>query len=92
MVVNTPKLVATSLAVASRNGLPIRRLVQPGIMNNDVPRSMYQHAHAQAALGMSGVFAHDGGSAKLLGLLKTAPGVLGATAAFTEALTYMNAG
>ena len=37
----------------------------------------------QAALTMSGVFTDDEGPAKLLELLKTAPGILCATKAFT---------
>ena len=40
----------------------------------------------QATLRLSGVFTDDESSVKLVELLKTTPGILGTTKAFTEAL------
>ena len=45
----------------------------------------------QATLIMTGVFTNGESSDILMELLKTAPGVLGTTEAFTEALQCMNA-
>ena len=45
----------------------------------------------QATLRMSGVFTDEESSANLMDLLKTTPGILGTTEAFTEALKCMNA-
>ena len=89
VVVKPPKLVVTGLDVRAQNDLSIRRLVQSGIVNNAVPRSgdlvctEGPAGEMQAALTMSGVFTDDEGPAKLLELLKTAPGILCATKAFT---------
>ena len=99
VVVNPPTLVVTGLNVQSRDDLPIRRLVQSDILNNIVPRSgvlvctdgSTGPGEMQATLRMSGVFTDDESSVKWLELLKTAPGVLCITKAFTEALKCMNA-
>ena len=45
----------------------------------------------QATLRMSGVFTDEESSEKLLDLLRTAPGILGNTDAFNEAIKCMNA-
>ena len=45
----------------------------------------------KATLRMSGVFTDEESSGKLLDLLKTAPGILCITEAFTEALKCMSA-
>ena len=91
--------MTTGLTVASQNDLSIRRLVQSDIFNNVGPRSGVMvctsgsTGEMQATLRMSGVFTDrdDESSAKLLDLLKNAPGILGTTKAFAEALKCMNA-
>ena len=66
-------------------------------MNNIVPRAGVlvctegSTGEMQATLRMSGVFTDEESSTKLLDLLKPAPGILGTTKAFDEALNYMNA-
>ena len=98
VVAKPPKLVVTGLNVQSRNGVSIRWLVQSDILNNVVPRSGVLvctsglTGEMQATLRLSGVFTDDESSVKLLELyLKPAPGILGTTKAFTEALKCMNA-
>ena len=92
-----PKLVITGLDVRARNELAIRRLVHSDIVNNGVPRAGVlvctsgSAGEMQATLRMSGVFTDEESSANLLELLKTAPGILCTTEAFTEALKCMNA-
>ena len=91
-----PKLVVTGLDVRARNDLAIRRLVHSDIENNVVPRAGVLQlvcttcsgstGEMQATLRMSGVFTDEESSDKLVELLKTAPGILGTTEAFNEAL------
>ena len=89
--------MTTGLDMRARNDLAIRRLVQSDIVNNDVPRagvmvcSSGSTGEMQAMLRMFGVFTDDESSAILMELLKTAPGILGTTEAFTEAFKCMNA-
>ena len=99
VVVTPPKLVTTGMDVRARNDLAIRWRIQSDILNNVVPRAGVMvctsgstgEISMQATLRMSGVFTDDESSAKLLDLLKTAPGILGTTKAFTEALKCTNA-
>ena len=94
---NPPKLVVTGLDVRARNDVSIRRLVHSDIMNNVVPRAGVivctegSTGEMQATLRMSGVFTDEESSEKLLDLLRTAPGILGNTDAFNEAIKCMNA-
>ena len=87
-----PKLVVTGKDVRARSDLAIRRLVQSDIKNNVVPRAGVMictegsTGEMQATLRMSGVFTDEESSDKLMDLLRTAPGILGNTEAFTEAL------
>ena len=83
--------------VRARNDLAIRRLVHSDIVNNVVPRAGVMvctegsTGEMQATLRMSGVFTDEESSEKLLDLLRTAPGILCNTEAFTEALKCMSA-
>ena len=71
-VVKPPKLVTASIAVASRSGFSIRRLVQSDIASSVVPRAGVlvctegSPGEIQAALRPSGVFTDEESSAKLL--------------------------
>ena len=66
-------------------------------MNNVVPRAGVivctegLTGEMQATFRMSGVFTDEESSDKLLDLLRTAPGILGNTEAFTEAIKCMSA-
>ena len=92
-----PKLVVTGLDVRARNDLSIRRLVQSDFKNNVVPRAGVlvctegSTGEMQATLRMSGVFTDEESSEKLVDLLRTAPGILCNTDAFTEAIKCANA-
>ena len=92
-----PRLVVTGMDVRARSDLAIRRLVHSDIVNNVVPRAGVlvctkgSTGEMQATLRMSGVFTYEESSDKLLDLLRTAPGILCNTDAFTEAIKCMNA-
>ena len=92
-----PKLVVTGMDVRARSDLAIRRLVQSDIKNNVVPRvgvmicTEGSTGEMQATLRMSGVFTEEESSDKLMDLLRTAPGILANTEAFTEALKCISA-
>ena len=92
-----PSLVVTGMDVRARNYLAIRRLVHSDIVNNVVPRAGVMvctegsTGEMQATLRISGVFTDEESSDKLVDLLRTAPGILCNTEAFTEALKCINA-
>ena len=92
-----PSLVVTGMDVRARNDLAIRRLVHSDIENNVVPRAGVMvcvegsTGEMQATLRMSGVFTDEESSDKLMDLLRTAPGILCNTEAFTEALKCIDA-
>ena len=92
-----PRSVVTGLDVRARSDLAIRRLVHSDIVNNAVLRAGVlvctegSTGEMQATLRMSGVFTDEGSSDKSLDLLRTAPGILCNTDAFTKAIKCMNA-
>ena len=89
--------MVTGTDVRARSDLAIRRLVQSDIKNNVVPRvgvmicTEASTGEMQATLRMSGVFTDEESSDKLMDLLRTAPGILANTEAFTEALKCISA-
>ena len=86
------KLVTTGMDVQAQSGLAIQQLVQSDVLNNAMLRANVMARtngstrEMQATLRMSRVFIDDESSTKLMDLLKTAPGILGTTKAFTKAL------
>ena len=93
--------MVTGLDVRARSDhdLAIRRLqlVHSDIENNIVPRSGVlvctsgSTGEMQATLRMSRVFTNEESLDSLLDLLRTAPGILGNTEAFTEAIKCTSA-
>ena len=90
-------LVLTGLDARARNDLAMRRLVHSDIVNDVVLRAGVMvcaegsTGEMQATLRMSGVFTDEESSGKLMDLLRTAPGILCNTVAFTEALKCIDA-